>query len=87
MGELEDALARPLSCARQGLPVGELRSFVVRVRSPAKIGNRMNGVVEVVESGVRHPFTSAAELWAIVASGQASIRASKKLRKKTPGVE
>lgn len=28
----------------------------------------MNGVVEVVETGARHPFTSAQELWAIVAT-------------------
>lgn len=67
--------------------MGELRSFVVRVLSPAKIGNRVNGVVEIVETGVRHPFTSAAELWAIVAGGQVHIRASKKPRRKMPGVE
>jgi hypothetical protein len=70
--------------------VGDLRSFVVRVLGSAKIGDRVNGVVEVVETGVRRPFTSAAELWAIVAGGKAPIRASKKhkkQRKKTPGVE
>lgn len=65
----------------------ELRSFIVRVLDPAKIGNRVNGVVEVVETGVRHPFTSAAELWAIVAGGKAPVRAGKKPRKKTLGVE
>ena len=36
--------------------MGELRSFVVRVLGTTTIGNRVNGVVEVVESGVRHPF-------------------------------
>lgn len=67
--------------------MGELRSFVVRVLGTATIGNRVNGVVEVVESGVRRPFTSAAELWAIVAGGQGPIRVSRKPRKKTPSVE
>ena len=67
--------------------MGETRSFVVRVLGPAKIGDRVNGVVEVVETGVRRPFTSAAELWAIVAGGKLPIRAIKKQREKTPGVE
>jgi hypothetical protein len=67
--------------------VGELRSFVVRVHGPAKIADRVNGVVEVVETGVRRPFTSAAELWAIVGGGKAPVLASKRQRKKTPGVE
>jgi hypothetical protein len=67
--------------------VGELRSFVVRVLGPAKKGNRVTGVVEVVESGVRHPFASAVELWAIVTGGKVPIRVNKKQRKKTPGAE
>lgn len=67
--------------------MGELRSFVVRVLGPAKFGKRVNGVVEIVETGARHPFTSAAGLWAIVAGGKVPVRASKKPRRKTPGVE
>ena len=66
--------------------MGELRSFVVRVLGTARMGNRVNGVVEIVETGIRHPFTSAAELWAIVAGGKLSIRV-KKQRKKTLSVE
>jgi hypothetical protein len=67
--------------------VGELRSFVVRVLGPAKKGNRVKGVVEVVETGVRHPFASAAELWSIVAGSKVPVRLSKKQMKKTPGIE
>ncbi|MBI3527458.1 MAG: hypothetical protein HY067_05755 [Betaproteobacteria bacterium] len=62
----------------------ELRSFVVRVLGPAKKGTRVNGVVEVVESGVRRPFTSAAELWAIVAGGKAPVRITKKGKVRLP---
>ena len=48
----------------------DTRSFVVRMQfNPALKHERVNGVVEVVETGQRHPFGSAAELWAIVASG------------------
>jgi hypothetical protein len=67
--------------------VGESRSFVVRVLGPAKKGNRVKGVVEVVETGVRQPFTSAAELWSIVAGSKAPVRISKRQMKKTPGEE
>ena len=67
--------------------MGELRSFVVRVRGPTKFGDRVNGVVEVVETGIRHPFTNAAGLWAIVTGGNVPIRATKKQRGKMPGVE
>ena len=67
--------------------MGELRTFVVRVLGTAKIGNRVNGVVEIVETGVRHPFTNAAGLWAIVAGGKVPVQAIKKQKMKALGVE
>ena len=51
----------------------ELRSFIVRVRlKPAEknYAVNVNGVVEVVETGARHSFISARELWEIVPGGK-----------------
>lgn len=86
MGELEDALvAFPIAPRKRS--VGELRTFVVRVLGTARMGNRVNGVVEIVETGSRHPFTNAAGLWAIVAGGKVPLQPIKKQKKKTLGVE
>ena len=59
----------------------------VRVLGTARMGNRVNGVVEIVETGSRHPFTNAAGLWAIVAGGKVPLQPIKKQKKKTLGVE
>ncbi len=62
--------------------------YVLRIYCRARLnGRQVAGVVEVVETGVRHPFTSAAGLWAIVVGGKVPVRVSKKPRRKTPGVE
>jgi hypothetical protein len=62
--------------------------YVLRIYRRARSnGRQIAGVVEVVETGIRHPFTNAAGLWAIVASGQVHIRASKKPRRKMPSAE
>lgn len=66
--------------------VHDTRSFVVRVQfNPAPKRKRVNGVVEVVETGQRHPFGSAAELWAIVASGGGRGRPSGRPRTRGDG--
>ena len=69
VGELEDALVLR-ACNLRNPTMYKTQSFVVRVLNRSKNGGRAGGVVEIVDSGRRRPFTNAEELWAIVNAGK-----------------
>ena len=76
VGELEDALELQ-ACHPRNPIMHKTQSFVVRVLNRSKKGRRTHGVVEIVDTGRRRPFTNSEELWAIV-------NGSKKPRKQQP---
>ena len=53
-----------------------MRSYVVRIyRENPEDSSRMTGIVEVVESGEKHPFQSFTELWAALSADRMAPKA------------